>query len=54
VTQPTLIAENVDGAMAWGVDLVLRETDPSVYEFTAPSSPSDQGEYSQYGSLGTY
>jgi hypothetical protein len=54
VTQSTLVAESTNGAMAWGMDLVLRETDPSVYEFTAPSSSTNQGEYSQYGSLGTY
>jgi hypothetical protein len=52
VTQPTLVFENENGAPTLGVDLLLRENDPSIYEFTAPSSPSDQGEYSQYGTLG--
>jgi hypothetical protein len=62
VTHSTLIAENTGGAMAWGIDLVLRETDPSVYEFAAPTlyrepgSPwvEGDGEYSLYGTLGTY
>jgi hypothetical protein len=54
VTQATLVADNSGGALAWGVDLVLRETDPSVYQFTPPSSYANQGEYSQYGTLGTY
>lgn len=53
VTQATLIVDARGGAPALGVDLVLRETDPAIYQFTAPSSPSNQGEYSRYGSLGT-
>jgi hypothetical protein len=52
VTQATLVVENTEGAPALAVDLVLREHDPSIYEFTAPSSPTNQGEYSAYGSLG--
>ena len=53
VTQATLVIENRNGVPALGVDLVLREHDPAVYEFTAPLSLSDQGEYSAYASLGT-
>jgi len=53
VTQSTLVIENSEGVPTLAVDLVLRETDPSIYTFTAPSSPTNQGEYSSYGSLGT-
>lgn len=54
VLQSTIVLENKDGSPALGVDLVLRETDPSVYAFTAPTAalPAQQGEYSQYGTLG--
>ncbi len=41
-----------DSAPAIGVDLVARQTDPSIYEFTGPSSASDFGEYSPYGITG--
>lgn len=41
-----------DGTPALGVDLIVRQTDPSIYEFTAPSSPSDFGEYSPFGVTG--
>ena len=54
VTQATLVIENKGGAPALGVDLVLRQHDPSIYDFTAPLSLEDQGEYSSYASLGTY
>ncbi len=54
VTQAVLMVEMTDGVPAFGMDLVLRETDPSVYTFAAPTSFADQGEYSQYGTLGTY
>jgi hypothetical protein len=53
VTQATLIVENTGGVPTLGVDLVLRQHDPSIYQFTAPSSPTNQGEYSAYGTLGT-
>jgi len=58
VTQATPVIElesNSEGESepTIGVDLVLRETAPDVYEFTAPISANDQGEYSWYGSLGT-
>lgn len=53
VTQATMIVESNNGVPVLGVDLVLREFDPSIYAFTAPSSFSNQGEYSQYGTLGT-
>jgi hypothetical protein len=53
VTQSTLIVENTGGVPTLGVDLVLRQHDPSIYQFTAPSSPNNQGEYSAYGTLGT-
>jgi hypothetical protein len=35
-----------------GVDLVLRQTDASVYEFEAPSATSQYGDYSPYGVTG--
>lgn len=35
-----------------GVDLIARQTDPSIYEFTAPTSASNYGEYSPYGVTG--
>jgi hypothetical protein len=41
-----------DAAPALGVDIVARQTDPSIYEFVAPSSPSDFGFYSPYGVTG--
>lgn len=53
VTQSTLVIENTEGVPTLAVDLVLRQHDPSIYTFTAPSSPTNQGEYSSYGSLGT-
>ena len=53
VTQATLVIENKDGVPCLGVDLVLRQHDPAIYDFTAPSSLADQGEYSTYASLGT-
>jgi hypothetical protein len=37
---------------AIGIDLVARRTDPAVYEFTAPSSPSNFGDYQPYGITG--
>lgn len=60
VTQATQVIEMKNGAPCIGIDLVLRETDPSIYEFAAPtlyqppSTPwvEGDGEYSQYGSLG--
>lgn len=52
VTQATLVVDTSGGTPALGVDLVLRQTDPSIYSFTAPSSYANQGEYSPYGSLG--
>jgi hypothetical protein len=53
VTQNNLVINSQNGGPSLGVDLVIRQTDPTVYDFTAPSSPSNQGEYSPYGSLGT-
>jgi hypothetical protein len=60
VTQATQVIENKNGAPSIGIDLVLRETDPSIYEFAAPTlyqAPGaawveGDGEYSTYGSLG--
>jgi hypothetical protein len=52
VTQATLVVEDTGDAPVMAVDLVLRETDPTIYEFGAPTSPTNQGEYSSYGSLG--
>jgi hypothetical protein len=43
-----------DAAPALGVDLVARQTDPSIYEFVAPSSPSDFGWYSTFGITGIF
>jgi hypothetical protein len=37
---------------ALGVDLIARQTDPSIYEFQGPTSPSNFGEYSPYGITG--
>lgn len=44
--------EETGGAPAVGVDLVLRQTDPNVYVFQPPSSPTDFGDYSPYGQTG--
>jgi hypothetical protein len=41
-----------DQAPVIGVDIVGRQTDPSVYTFTAPTSSSNFGEYSPYGITG--
>jgi len=35
-----------------GVDIIARQTDPSVYSFTPPQSSSDPGEYSPFGVTG--
>lgn len=53
VTQATLIVVNESGVPALGVDLMLRQHDPAIYQFNPPVSPTDQGEYSAYGTLGT-
>lgn len=45
-------ASGKDNVPTVGVDLMVRQTDPSIYEFTAPSSPSNYGEYSPYGVTG--
>jgi hypothetical protein len=48
-------ASNNSGAQdspALGVDIVAQQTDPSVYQFLAPSSATDFGEYSPYGVTG--
>jgi hypothetical protein len=52
VTQSTIVLEETGDVPALGIDLVLREHDPTIYEFGAPTSPTNQGEYSSYGSLG--
>ena len=44
--------EGHDGAPAVGVDLVLRASDPTVYFFNPPSSPTNYGDYSPYGQTG--
>jgi len=54
-TQASVTFDNAGGhddAPVIGVDLIARQTDPSIYEFTPPSSPSDFGEYSPYGVTG--
>lgn len=53
VTQTTLVIENQGGVPTLAIDLVLRQHDPSVYAFGAPVSYANQGEYSQYATLGT-
>lgn len=35
-----------------GVDVIARQTDPSIYSFTPPQSSSDYGEYSPFGVTG--
>jgi len=35
-----------------GVDLIARQTDPSIYEYQGPTSAGDYGEYSPYGITG--
>jgi hypothetical protein len=35
-----------------GIDLIGRQTDPSIYEFQGPTSATDFGEYSPYGITG--
>jgi hypothetical protein len=52
-TQVSVILDNSNrDAPALGIDIVGRQTDPSIYEFTPPSSSSDFGEYSPYGITG--
>jgi hypothetical protein len=41
-----------DGVPSFGVDLMLRQTDATVYEFAPPTSPTDFGDYSGYGQTG--
>jgi hypothetical protein len=41
-----------DNAPTLGVDIVARQTDPSIYSFTGPSSSTNYGEYSPYGITG--
>ena len=41
-----------DAAPIVGVDIVARQVDPSIYEFTAPTSSSNYGEYSSFGITG--
>lgn len=45
-------SEDTNGVPAIGVDLVLRQTDASVYAFTPPSSSTNFGDYSPYGQTG--
>jgi hypothetical protein len=59
IFEVTQIAVTLDGAgggnsgvPVLGVDIIARQTDPSIYEFTAPSSSSNYGEYSPYGITG--
>jgi len=52
VQQVTLVLDTSKEKPALGVDLVLREIDNFVYSFLAPTGPSDQGEYSPYGTTG--
>ena len=41
-----------DGSPAVGVDIIARQTDPSVYAFQGPTSSTNYGEYSPYGITG--
>lgn len=41
-----------DGVPAFGVDLMLRQTDAAVYTFAPPTSPTQFGDYSPYGQTG--
>jgi hypothetical protein len=41
-----------DGTPAFGTDLVMRQTDPDVFEFAPPTSPTNFGDYSPYGQTG--
>lgn len=41
-----------DAAPVVGVDLTVRQVDPSIYSFTAPSSSTNYGEYSSFGVTG--
>lgn len=41
-----------DAAPVAGVDIVARQVDQSIYNFQAPASSSDYGEYSPYGVTG--
>jgi hypothetical protein len=41
-----------DGTPAFGTDLVMRQTDPDVFEFAPPTSPENFGDYSPYGQTG--
>ncbi len=54
VVQVSLVQDITKDSPAIGVDLVLRQIDANVYQFTAPASAGDFGEYSPYGSTGTY
>lgn len=53
VAHTTLRMESqADGVPAFGVDLMLRQTDADVYTFAPPTSPTDFGDYSPYGQTG--
>lgn len=58
VTKATIVVESKNGAPAIGMDLTLQQTDPSIYQFAAPTIPFAQpwqqgmGEYSGYETLG--
>jgi hypothetical protein len=41
-----------DDSPALGIDLIVRQTDPTIYEFTAPTSSTVYGDYSPYGVTG--
>jgi hypothetical protein len=41
-----------DPAPTIGIDIIARSIDPSIYDFTAPSSSTDYGEYSPFGVTG--
>ena len=53
-TQVALVLDTSGDAPVIGVDVIARQTDPSVYQFTAPSSSTNYGEYSPYGVTGVF
>lgn len=53
--QVSVVFENgrgKDPAPTIGVDIVARQTDPTIYEFAPPSSSTNYGEYSPFGITG--
>lgn len=54
-SEVSIVFENGKGKAAGptiGVDIVARSIDPTIYDFTAPSSSTNYGEYSPFGVTG--